>query len=63
MGVLHFSDQKSLTGLAPLGSVRPGRESHLLRLVTGRTEVIHDFEDRLGEPFSRDVSSIIEPEG
>jgi hypothetical protein len=22
MSVLHFSDQKSLTGLAPLGSVR-----------------------------------------
>jgi hypothetical protein len=36
---------------------------HLLRLVTGRTEMIHDFEDRLGDPFSWDVSSIIEPEG
>ena len=36
---------------------------HFLRLVTGCTEVIHNFEHRLSNPFSWDVSSIIEPEG
>jgi hypothetical protein len=36
---------------------------HFLRLVAGCTEVIHDFEDRIGDPFCWDVSSIIEPEG
>jgi hypothetical protein len=36
---------------------------HFLRLVTGRTKVIDDFEHCLGDPFSWDVASIIEPEG
>jgi hypothetical protein len=36
---------------------------HLLGLVTSRTKVIHNFEHRLGDPFSWDVPSIIEPEG
>jgi hypothetical protein len=36
---------------------------HFLRLVTGRTEVLDDFEHRLSHPFSWDVTSIIEPEG
>ena len=36
---------------------------HFLRLVTGRPEVIDDFEYRLSDPFSGDVASIIEPEG
>jgi hypothetical protein len=36
---------------------------HSLCLITGRTEVIDDFKHRLSDPFSWDVSSIIEPEG
>ncbi len=36
---------------------------HFLRLVTGRTKVVDDFEHCLSYPFSWDVSSIIEPEG
>ena len=35
----------------------------LLRLVAGCTEVIDNFEDRIGDPFCWDVSSIIAPEG
>jgi hypothetical protein len=36
---------------------------HSLCLITGRTKVIDDFENRLSNPFAWDVSSIIEPEG
>ena len=36
---------------------------HSLGLVTGRAKVIDDFKHRLSDPFSWDVSSIIEPEG
>src|SRR4029453_4239581 len=36
---------------------------HSLGLVTGRSEMLDDFEHRLSNPFSRDVTSIIEPEG
>src|SRR5215470_16404334 len=36
---------------------------HSLGLITGRAEVIDDFEDCLSHPFAWDVSSIIEPEG
>jgi hypothetical protein len=34
---------------------------HFLCLITSRPEVIHDFENSLGDPFCWDVSSIIEP--
>jgi hypothetical protein len=36
---------------------------HSLGLVTGRSAMLDDFEHRLSHPFSRDVASIIEPEG
>jgi hypothetical protein len=36
---------------------------HSLRLVTGRPEMIHNFEHRLGDPLSWDVTAIIESEG
>jgi hypothetical protein len=36
---------------------------YLLRLVTSRTEMSHDFENRLGNPLPWDISSIIESEG
>ena len=36
---------------------------HFLRLVTCSPEVIHDFEDGVGDPLCRDIPAIIEPQG
>jgi hypothetical protein len=36
---------------------------HLLRLVTGRTEVISNLQDCFGQPFGRHVTPVIELKG
>src|SRR5262245_49748300 len=36
---------------------------HLLRLVTGGTEVIHDLEDGVGEPLRRYLSAVVKAKG